>query len=488
MNRPNIVFILSDDQGWWALGAAGNREIRTPCLDRLAAEGIHFRNFFCASPVCSPARASILTGEMPSRHGVLDWIQGGNIGPGAVDYLEGRTLWPTLLAHSGYTCAQIGKWHLGDSATPRPGFFEWITTPLGGGAYRDPQIVRGGRVAQEKGYLTDILADEAIRFLEHVSGDPRPFCLLLNFTAPHSPWLDQHPEDIVASYDDCPFESAPQEPPHEWLDRVHDFDFSRKLASPARARQENIPAREYLKGYYAATTAMDRAIARVLARLDQTSDANRTLVVFMSDNGFSCGHHGIWGKGNATWPLNLYENSIKIPCIMRWPERIVAGRVCDELLSQYDILPTILDICGLTHPKASALPGASFFDLLGGEEARSSWRDRVHVFDEYGAARMVRTKEWKYIHRHPDGPHELYDLRNDPGERHNLLNSSLSSEMREISLRFHRDLDEWFTRYTDKIFDRYRSAVMGRGQAAPITQAGREALLFRPRAGQEYEK
>ena len=133
--RPNILYIVSDDQGAWALGCAGNNEIRTPVLDRLAAAGVRFENFFCTSPVCSPARASILTGDIPSRHGVQDWIRAGSMGESRIDYLAGQRLLTDVFADSGYRCGLIGKWHLGASEAPRPNYVKWYAHQAGMGPY-----------------------------------------------------------------------------------------------------------------------------------------------------------------------------------------------------------------------------------------------------------------------------------------------------------------------------------------------------------------
>lgn len=485
MAKPNILFILADDQGCWALGAAGNPEIRTPQLDCMAANGMRFTNFFCTSPVCSPARASILTGRIPSQHGVLDWIAGGNIGDEAVDYLQGQTIWPSLLAERGYLCGLIGKWHLGDSAAPRKGFSRWLTTPYGGGCYMNPDVIRDGKVVRQQGYLTDILADEAMQFLGDAQKAGQPFYLSLHFTAPHSPWIDQHPREIVDSYNGCQFLSAPQEPKHEWLDVIHDFDFSRMHANPGRG---DIPVREYLKGYFASITAMDAAIGRVLNRLDELGMRDDTLVIFMSDNGFNCGQHGIWGKGCGTYPLNLYDTSVKIPCLMAWPDRIAPGAVSDTLLSQYDIMPTMLDILGFAGGENENLPGRSFAGVLDGHNTNEDCNDRIYVFDEYGSARMIRTKEWKYIHRYPDGPNEFYDLRGDPDERKNLCGAEKSPDMRRIRGQLHADMEAWFARYVRPEFDGKKFDVMGRGQLRPIATQNSGRQLFRPRSGHEYEE
>ena len=460
--RPNVVFILTDDQGCWAMGCAGNPEIRTPNLDRLAREGIRFENFFCTSPVCSPSRASFLTGRIPSQHGVHDWIAGGNEVDG-IEYLEGQPGYTDILAANGYTCGISGKWHLGDSLNPQKSFSHWFIHPRGGGAYMNGEMIRHGDVIRVPGYLTDAITDDALGFAEvHADGD-QPFYLSLHYTAPHSPWIDQHPQDIVDSYDDCAFESCPQEPLHPGM-AFYDFQFSKHVVD---RHGNDIPVREYLKGYFAAVTAMDASVGRVLTRLDELGLRKNTLVFFTSDNGFNCGHHGIWGKGSATFPLNMYDTSVKVPAIASHPGRIPEGQVCEALLSGYDFMPTLLEYLGLPNPEAGKLPGRSFAPLLMGRE--NEGHDHVVVYDEYGPTRMVRTKDWKYVHRYPYGPHELYDLANDPGERINLLTderllAQVEGDRDEIVVSLKARLEEWFAQYVDPMLDGTREAVGGRGQ------------------------
>ena len=448
-NRPNIVFVLTDDQGPWAAGCCGNPEIRTPNMDRLAATGMRFDNFFCVSPVCSPSRASFLTGRIPSQHGVHDWLAGGNVGPDAADYIGGETAYTDVLAQNGYTCALSGKWHLGDSQRIQHGFARWFVHQRGGGPYNGAPMVRDGQLITQPGYVTDAITDEALRFLDEIS---EPFYLSVHYTAPHSPWTG-HPRDIVDSYDDCPFESCPQEERHPWA--------GRDLTT------NNLGNRESLKGYFAAVTAMDLSMGRIIDRIEERGLRERTLFVFTSDNGFSCGHHGFWGKGNGTRPLNMYENSVKVPFIVSHTGRIPEGATARGLMSAYDFMPTLLDYLGLPCPEGRNMPGVSLAPtwLGGADEGRES----VVVFDEYGPVRMVRTEEWKYVRRYPDGPDELYDLLNDPDERTNLIDdpdrAARVDELQGV-------LEGWFERYSLPEIDGRTAGVTGSGQTAPLPARG----------------
>jgi arylsulfatase A-like enzyme len=444
VSTTNVLFILTDDQGVWAAGCYGNPEIRTPNLDRLAATGTRFDNFFVATPVCSPSRATLLTGRIPSQHGVHDWIRGGNVGPGAIRYLEGETCTTDIMARHGWTCGLSGKWHLGDSQIPQHGFHDWFVHQLGGGPYNDAPMVRNGQLMNEPGYVTDVITDEALRLLDRYAGDAYPFYLSVHYTAPHSPWTG-HPQEIVDSYDDCPFASCPQEPMHPW---------ARGLT------EQNLGNRESLKGYFAAVTAMDANVGRLLNRLESLGLRENTLVVFLSDNGFSCGHHGFWGKGNGTSPRNMYENSIKVPFIVSRPGQIPEGRVETAMVSAYDVMPTLLDYLGLPIPGAERnLPGQSFAPLLKGEP--SLGHECVVIYDEYGPVRMVRTQEWKYVYRHAYGPHELYNLVDDLDERRNLVDEpGQHTRIAELKAM----MDEWFARYVDPVRDGLRQDGTLHGQ------------------------
>jgi len=460
-DRPNILLIVSDDQGAWALGCAGNDEIRTPVLDDLARNGVRFANFFCTSPVCSPARASLLTGDIPSRHGVHDWIRVGSVGANRVDYLAGQTLVTDVFAAAGYRCGLVGKWHLGASDVPRPNFVKWFAHQSGMGPYYGAPMIDHDRPCTVDGYLSDALADVACDFLRDEARRPEPFWLSLCFTAPHYPWIDSHPKAYTDLYADCAFASCPDEPPHPW--------FIGGNAALDKGRRER---RASLIGYFAAVSAMDAAIGRVLAELDAQGLAQSTLVVFMGDNGMNCGHHGIWGKGNGTRPQNMYDTSVRVPCIASQPGRIPAGRTSEALLSGYDLFPTLVEYAGIRCDSERPKPGRSFRGVLDGRDDMEE--APVVVFDEYGPVRMVRTRDWKYVHRHPDGPHELFDLAADPGERTNRIADPAAAAMRESLAR---RLDDWFSVYVDPIRDGVDKGVTGCGQLGRLEPGANTAMF-----------
>ena len=457
-DRPNVIFILSDDQGPWAMGCAGNDEIDTPNLDRLAATGMRFDNFFCASPVCSPARATLLTGRIPSQHGVQDWLAAGNTvaeyeparGGELTEYLKGQPGYTDFLAEAGYHCGISGKWHMGDSHHAQKSFEYWQVHAMGGGRYYNAPMVRGDEVYDEPRYVTDAITDNALDWLKQRNGEDRPFYLSVHYTAPHSPWdRDNHPAELYDRYHDhCAFASVPD-----------------GLTPPEWVRHRSIPVddpetrRAHLAGYFAAVTAMDSNIGRLLDWLEAKGLRDNTLVVFSADNGMNMGHHGVFGKGNATFPLNMFEESVKVPFIVSHPGSIAQGQVDSALVSQYDFMPTLLDYVDVGGETETEPPGRSFAPLLRGDS--STAHEHVVVFDEYGPVRMVRTRDCKYVHRYPYGPNELYDLRNDPQEESNLAGSA---EWRDTEHQMRSRVVEWFLRYADPDRDGSREPVTGSGQ------------------------
>jgi arylsulfatase A-like enzyme len=354
------------------------------------------------------------------------------------------------------------QFHFPNADTSGSGF--WFVHQKGGGPYYGAPVVRDGEFVREPGYITDVITDEALGFLDAMD---EPFYLGVHYTAPHSPWTKdgeakgQHPEEITRLYDDCPFKSCPQEPMHPGATGL---------------TKRNMGDHESLKGYFAAVTAMDRQIGRIVDRIAELGLREDTLVVFTSDNGFSCGHHGFWGKGNGTFPLNMYENSVKVPFVASHPGRIPQGAVTDAMVNGYDFMPTLLEYLGLPRPGGDQHPGNSYRDVLLGNA--EDGRDRVVAHSEYGNVRMIRTERWKYVHRYPHGPHELYDLEEDPDERENLVDDA-DHRGRVEELR--GELADWFGRYVDPQRDGARFPVTGRGQKTRIDDEHVGEGIFHPR-------
>ena len=485
--KPNIVMVMADDMGFWSMGCAGNKEIRTPNLDQLAEEGMLFQDYFCTSPVCSPARASVLSGKMPSQHGVHDWISRGHInyeevspslrekhsdpdasweyvwsrqqlkGDKAIRYLDGFRTYTEMLAEHGYVCGLSGKWHLGDAACPQKGFTYWEPIAMGGDNYYYPIVWKDGQFDMLRDtYITNHITEKALAFFD-VREKDRPFYLSVHYTAPHAPWeRSQHPAEFYDLYEDCSFTETPNVPPHKW-------------GAPYTQEER----RQRLQGYYAAVTAMDSDIGKIVSRLKAEGLWEDTIFIFTADNGMSMGHHGIFGKGNGTFPLNLYDTAVKVPMIIAYPKGIRGGSAARGLYSHYDLLPTIAELVGETPD--SDCPGHSFAEIFRGQVPDGG--KAVVVYDEYGPARMIRTEEYKYIRRYLGGEDEFYDLKADPDEEVNLA-ASKEPEVQERITVLREQLGQWFARYSDPERDGTRQVVYGRGQIALVGKDGKGQEAF----------
>ncbi len=498
MNRPNIVFIISDDHGNWALNSAGNDELITPNLNRIAESGIQFDEFFCASPVCSPARLSIFTGKIPSGHGVIDWLANGHcnfeeldedlqknlqldtpaweylwpkdqlLGDKAIRFLEGHNTFTEQLAQNGYTCGISGKWHMGDAGTPQAGFTWWRTLAMGGDNYKYPVVLKDGSftLLHDK-YITDYITENALEFLEEQKDAENPFCLSVHYTAPHAPWDKyQHKAEVYERYDDCKFESVPNEQVHPWSIVQYESEEQRLTA-----RRNN------LQGYFTAITSMDECIGQILDKLEEMGIRDNTLVIFTGDNGMCMGHHGLFGKGNITTPMNMFEESVKVPFLISQPGSIPMGKHESGMYSHYDIYHTLMDYLNIPMEKEKSMPGKSFAPILHGEDMAGN--AHIVIADEYGPVRMIRTKEYKYVHRYLkwEGMNELYDLQNDPTEHNNLYGKP---GYEQITKQMQDTLFAWYEQYVDERYDASKVQCNGLGQTARIhPRAEKDTDMFR---------
>jgi uncharacterized sulfatase len=429
--RPNIVFLCSDDQAQWAMGAYGNHEIKTPNLDRLARRGAIFRNAFTVTPVCSPSRASLMTSRLGTELGITDWINPRNepdegLAPSAIT-------WPELLRGFGYETMLAGKWHLGtrDEFHPtRQGFGTFYGFRDGSNQPIDPTLDVDGQVKKLQGSLPDLLVDAGIRFLE--SHREQPLLLSIHFRAPHTPYGPVPAQDSA---------------------RYRDLD-------PAVPNFPGLPrdrVKQIRREYYASVTSVDRNVGRLLDRLEALGLADRTIVIFTSDHGYMIGEHGLWHKGNAVWLVegktgvrpNMFDDAIRVPFLVCWPGTVEPGTAIDRVVSNLDVFPTVLDMAGLGVPENLAIRGRSLVPLLRGRSP--AWGDTL--FGEYdmhhshsARMRMLRTREWKLVrHFEPGGEDELYHLATDPGELCNLAGSTdpLHRAQREALAR---RLADWMKR------------------------------------------
>jgi len=403
--RPNFVFILTDDQRYDAMSCAGHPFLYTPNMDRIAKEGARFTNAFVTTSLCSPSRASFLTGQYAHCHGVKD-----NKTPLSDDV----TTFPQLLQKAGYDTAFIGKWHMGSQEGPRPGFNHWVSFK-GQGPYFDPLFNINGENRKVNGYMTDLLTKYAVDWLK----EPRqsPFCLYLSHKAVHGPFTPavRHSKlfsDAVIPRPKTMDDTLEGRP--EWfrLGMEPGHDSKRALTGPEGYEL-------FIREYNRTLVAVDEGVGRVLAALDDLGVPDSTVVVFAGDNGYFQGEHGRLDK------RTMHEESIRIPLVMRYPGLIRPGSLIDGMMLNIDIGPTFLDLAGVSIP--GAMQGRSVRPLLRGR--RSEWRtDFLYEyfldpgFTRTPTTRGVRTDRWKYA-EYPeiDDLSELYDLKNDSMELRNLI-------------------------------------------------------------------
>ena len=431
MQTPNIILLITDDQGWGDLGFHGNPDVKTPTLDAFAKQATRFTSFY-VSPVCAPTRASLMTGRYSLRTGVYDTYNGG-----AVMSTKERTI-AEILADQGYATGVFGKWHLGDNYPSRPndqGFQESLIHRSGGmaqvgdvttyfqfdSAYFDPVLVENGLPVKKEGYCSDIFTDGAIRFMEdHQEG---PFFLYLSFNAPHTPlqlpgrYEDQYANLEIDSSGYPRFERAfPQMRPRDVTD-------ARKV--------------------YGMVSNIDDNIGRLLDRLEALNLRENTLVIFMTDNGpqqvrYTGGFRGRKGT--------VYEGGIRVPCFMQWPGQVEEDKEIETTAVHMDILPTLLDIAGISVP--DNIDGHSLVPLLDGKEV--PWADRPLFFtwrrgfpEPYWNI-AVRKGDYKLVgntdHNAEVSDFELFNLDKDPSELHNL-----SSKQMDITENLKEEFDQWYT-------------------------------------------
>jgi N-acetylglucosamine-6-sulfatase len=429
--KPNIVFIVIDDLRWDDIGCAGHPFVKTPHIDRIAKEGVRFRNFFATTPLCSPSRASILTGQYAHTHGVRDNRDNVALSMKLITF-------PLLLQRTGYHTGFVGKWHMGSSDAPRPGFHHWVGfmfDPRPGAKsahYIDPELNVNGRRSVFKGYVTDILTDQAIGFIKDAKKTGSPFALYLAHKAVHP--------DVS-----FPFEKASSFVPAERHKHLY-ADQVIPRAPSAKKSPEGIPALarkigdlpplgpdtgttdDTIRNRLRMLAAVDEGIGKMLKTLEEAGQLDNTVIVFTSDNGYFYGEHGLSDERRLA-----YEESIRLPLLMRYPPRIPAGTTDDRLTLTIDLAPTMLDMAGVAIPPA--IEGRSLLPLPGKTE---NWRRSflIEYFSDTLRARIpnmgyqaVRTSDWVYIrYTELKDMDELYDLRTDPYQMRNLIQSAGAQE------------------------------------------------------------
>ncbi len=406
--RPNFVFILTDDHRWDWVGYAGHPWLRTPNIDRIAREGAKFENAFVTTSLCSPSRASFLTGAYARSHGVKD--NQTHLGPSIKTFAQ-------VLQNSGYDTAFIGKWHMDEQEGPQPGFNYWAA-PKGHGTYYDPTFNVNGKWVTFNGYTTDIVTKLAVQWLQNKRSEP--FCLCLWHKAPHGDF--QYAVRHSRLFSDV-----------EFVPRTNVYDnlegkptWVRKVARDFREPDNWEMLIRRVKDYSRTLAAVDESTGQILRTLENMAVLDNTVVVFAGDNGFFFGEHGLLDKRAA------YEESIRIPLAIRYPRMIRPGTSIRQIILNIDLCPTFLDLAGARIP--DSVEGASFKALFTGGR-QESWR-REFLYEYFLDAeakkrppiQAVRTERWKYItYPGTDETPELYDLEKDPLELRNLVNDKATS-------------------------------------------------------------
>lgn len=438
MTRPNILLFLSDDHGQWASSCYGNSEVQTPHLDRLATEGVRFANAFTPCPVCSPARACLMTGRTPSQVGIHDWLQEAEPVIGDFDWLAGEVTLPQLLSDAGYRCGLAGKWHLGRSHRT-PTAFDWcFGLPRWQGIHNGPYTYHlNGEPLELVGNKSTLITDYALEFLDDTPAD-QPFFLNVGYIATHSPYqAETHDPTLTSLFAHTTFRDIPPYHPHPW-------QHNEGLAGGFQPTNQQIRSR-YM-GYYAAVTEIDQQVARLLARLEESGRLDNTIVIYTSDHGCSLGQNGFWGKGNSTRPLNMAEISMRVPLMIRAPGRVAAGQVSERCVDHYDTFQSICDWAGLQLDESRTYAGSTYAHLLQGS-GHNEWDDTR--YGEYGDLRMIRTSTHKFVKRYPNGPHDLFDLEADPSE---TLNRAGWDEFTAVQHELEQQLEEWYSRHEDSAY------------------------------------
>ena len=424
----NIIFILTDDHRYDALGfLKGQPWLETPQLDSLARDGVHFHNAVVSTSLCSPSRASILTGQYAHRHRIVD---------NNTAIPRGTHFFSQDLQRAGYQTAFIGKWHMGgESDDPQPGFNRWISFK-GQGTYlpsRDGLNIDGKRVPQ-KGYITDELTDYALDWIRGIKKD-QPYFLYLSHKAVHSDFIpaDRHKgryKDKEFVYPKSMAKPRPEQHRPAWAQNQrnswHGVEYP---------YHSDLNIAEYYKLYMETLCGVDESTGRVLDALRQRGDLDSTLIVYMGDNGFAFGEHGLIDKRTA------YEESMRVPLLARCPELFKAGTTVKNTVANIDLMPTFLDAAGAGTTQT--LDGASWIPLAQGRN--TSWRQSMlyeyyweRNFPQTPTIHALREDRYKFIRYYGVWDvDELYDLENDPAEMNNLI---FSQEHRPIAERMRKQL------------------------------------------------
>ncbi len=466
LKKPNILVFMSDNQPADLLGCYGNDEIHTPHLDGLAGAGIRFDNAFCVNAMCSPCRASVLTGLMPSQHGIHTWLHDGVMAgwPDKWNAIGSFKSFPVILKEQGYLTALIGKYHLGSPFEPQNGFDHWVTFPHGHTLdFYNNTVIDGDQRYVFEGHTVDYFTDKSVEFLDaYDSAGGAPFFLFVPYNAPYGHWpavKGRAKNRFAQLYDRTEMHSVPREGLSKatidrFLQRLDEYSDDEEFAYHLRIPNDL----ETLRNYFSQMSMVDAGVGRILDALRRNDLSEDTLVVYTADHGFSLGHNGFWGHGQSTWPANAHRAAFSIPLLVARDGHIEPSRTCSTLTSQLDLFATLLDYVGLsTEDLNTRSDSRNFAPLLRGEPCH--WRDAV--FMEQEETRAVRTERWLYMKRFQGAPNhpmsdEMYDLTNDPHEKNNLANDPQHAPTAaELSAR----ITAFFNDHSDPRYDLWKGGT-----------------------------
>jgi len=428
----NIIFILSDDHRHDFMGFMGRPAfLNTPNMDRLARNGTHLKNAFVTTSLCSPSRASIFTGQYSHRHGVID---------NQTDIPDGTIFFPEYLQNAGYETAFFGKWHMGhDTDRPRPGFNKWVSFK-GQGVYYNPEINVDGRIERVKGYISDILTDYALNWLINERDPGKPFFLFLSHKAVHA--MFKPAERHLGLYDNEKIEY-----PATMADTEENYQGKPRWVREQRNSWHGVDYMyhgamdfdTFYRRYCETLLGIDDSIGRVLDCLEENDLNQSTMMMYMGDNGFSFGEHGLIDK------RHMYEESIRVPFIASCPGLIEPGTTVHPMVQNIDIAPTLLEWAGAEVP--AYMNGMSMLPLFNGKKD-PVWRDSIFYeyywewnYPQTPTVHGIRTEQYKYMHYHGIwDDDELYDIESDPDEMQNLIHEP---EFQDIVKDLNNRVFEW---------------------------------------------
>ena len=458
-NKPNILLFMSDNQSADFIGCYGNSEVITPNIDFLAKTGMQYSSAFCTNAMCSPCRASVLTGLIPSSHGIHNWLDDNleQYWPDNWNAIGEFDSLPIKLKESGYVNALIGKYHLGKAWRRPESFDHWITFPHGHTkSFYKNKIIDNDKNYEHEGHSVDFFTSKTLEFLKEQEQQKTPFFCFVPFNGPYGHWpsIKGRAKNVFADlYDNCELNSVPREGINK---RVIDRYSSRVLDSGGNLPEQFsgpllLPNnKDSLRNYFSQTSLIDHGVGKIINELKNLKLFDNTIIIYTSDHGFSLGNHGIWGHGMAAWPSSIHRPSFNIPLIFSGPG-VKEGK-SKALVSQLDIANTILSLT-----KSSKLEGERV-DSLSLVLSNESHKNRDKVFMEQEESRAVRTKKWLFINRfNKEGmdrlSSELYDLEKDPDEQNNL---SDEKKLIHIIQMLNQDLIEYFEKHSEPSYDLWR--------------------------------